>query len=127
MNSENEKVVVQGSTVERVPAKRIKRKIPENVLFTPEWPNRHARRSQFGGMSAPDKAGGVKKNPNRSQSLEGAAWAYIQEKVTCKVWEIPVRPETSSEHRRFIRRLIDEGLVVRDPCNPGYIHAVDNG
>lgn len=103
-----------------------KKTIPENVLFRPTWPNRHTRRAQHGGMPAPEKAGGVRKNPNRANALAGAALAYIQDKVTCKVWEIPVRPETSSEHRALIRRLIAEGLIVRDHFNPGYIHAVAN-
>lgn len=98
-----------------------KKSFPEKVLFKPDWHNRHTRRSQFGGMSAPEKAGGVRKNPNCKAALEGAALAYIQEKVTCKVWEIPVRPETSSEHRAFIRRLEREGKITRDP---GYIHAL---
>jgi len=102
-----------------------KRKRPEKVLFRPDWPNRAQRRAQFGGMSAPDKASGVQKNPKRREALEATALAYIQEKVTCKVWEIPIRPETSSEHRAFIRRLEREGYITRDPFNPGYIHAIE--
>lgn len=122
-----EKVVVQATTApKKLFPNQVKTSIPENVLFKVEWPNRHTRRAQYAGMSAPDKAGGAKKNPNRRDALEKSALAYIQEKVTCKVWDIPVRPKTSSEHRAFIRRLEREGKVKRDPFNPGYIHAVSN-
>lgn len=126
-----EKVTVSATTVPATtssPKKKypnqIPTVIPETKLFEPSWPNRHTRRARFGGMSAPDKAGGVKKNPQRRAALEGAALAYIQEKVTCKVWEIPVRPETSSEHRALIRLLEREGKITRDPFNPGYVHAL---
>lgn len=128
MNPDNtEKVVVQATTApKKLFPNQVKSTIPESVLFKVEWPNRHTRRAQFGGMSAPDKSSGARKNPNRRDALEKAAFVYIQEKVTCKVWEIPVRPETSSEHRAFIRRLEREGKVTRDPFNIGYIHAISN-
>lgn len=122
MNPEN--VIVDSSSKKNLYPNQKKTVIPEKILFKSNWSNRHTRRGQFGGMAAPRNACGARKDTNKTKALEDAALAYIRDKVTCKIWDIPVRPESSSKHRRFIRRLIAKSLIVKDPFSPGYIHAV---
>jgi hypothetical protein len=59
----------------------------------------------------------------RRRALAQLALDDIRSKVTCKAWEVQPRPKTSSEYRQLLRWLEANGLIARDPFNPGVIHA----